>query len=82
MTTISVEELQAHTSDIVRRVVKSSQPIAITDSGEVVAIHTATPNISHSRSRQRTLLPEYAELMASPPTSDVIADLNATRGDR
>ncbi|MBN8709864.1 MAG: type II toxin-antitoxin system Phd/YefM family antitoxin [Verrucomicrobia bacterium] len=81
MTTITVQELQAHTSDIVRRIGNNSQPLAITDGGEVLAI-IASPKFYPSLRRRRTLLPEYAELLAAAPVGNVTADLDMVRGDR
>lgn len=34
------------------------------------------------RQRKRTLIPEYAALMARKPSNDVLDDLNEVRGDR
>jgi len=81
VTTITVQELHARTADVVRRIGRSSQPLAITDHGRVVAI-LAAPDFYRPQPRRRTLLPEYAGLLANPSVGDVIADLDFVRGDR
>jgi hypothetical protein len=47
----------------------------------VVAI-LAAPDFYRPQPRRRTLLPEYAGLLANPSVGDVIADLDFVRGDR
>jgi prevent-host-death family protein len=79
--TITIKELHATTGEHVRRAGKSRSPLIITDRGEPVAV-LANPSLLKPRRRKRVLLPEFAALMARQPGNDVLADLDAVRGDR
>jgi antitoxin (DNA-binding transcriptional repressor) of toxin-antitoxin stability system len=81
MSTITIKELHAKTGEQVRSAGQSRHPIAVTDRGKLVAM-LAAPHLLPPRSRQRTLLPEYAALLAKPDGNDVVEDLAAVRGDR
>ena len=76
---ITIKELHARTGPHVRRAAKS--PVTVTDRGKLVAL-LAGPHLLTTKRRTRTLLPEYAALLAKPPSRDVLADLDAVRGDR
>lgn len=77
--TITIKELHAHTGAHVRRAARA--PIRVTDRGELVAV-LAGPHLVPAARRQRTLLPEYAALLAKKPGRGVLDDLAALRGDR
>lgn len=79
--TITIKELHAKTGELVRRAGKSRSPIAVTDRGKLVAVIMA-PHRYQATSRRRTVLPEYAKLLAKVRSDDVLDDLNAVRGDR
>jgi hypothetical protein len=78
---ITIKELHARTGPHVRRAVKS--PIKVTDRGQFVAV-LAGPHLLATKRRERTLVPEYAALLAKslPRSRDVLADLDAVRGER
>lgn len=78
---ITIKELHATTGEHVRRAGTSRTPVVITDRGQPVAV-LANPALLRPHRRQRTLLPEFAALMARPPGSDVLTDLDAIRGNR
>jgi antitoxin (DNA-binding transcriptional repressor) of toxin-antitoxin stability system len=78
---ITIKQLHAKTGEEVRRAGRSRDPLVITDRGKVVALLVA-PQLLPPRRRQRTLLPEYAKLLAKPWKGDVLADLDAIRGGR
>ncbi len=78
---ITIKELHATTGEHVRRAGGARTPILITDRGEPVAV-LSNPALLKPRRRKRTLLPEFAALMARAPGADVIHDLDAIRGDR
>lgn len=78
---ITIKELHATTGELVRRAGSARTPILITDRGEPVAV-LSNPALLKPRRRKRTLLPEFAALMARAPGDDVIQDLDAIRGDR
>jgi antitoxin (DNA-binding transcriptional repressor) of toxin-antitoxin stability system len=77
---ISIKQLHAKTGEWVRRAGKSRTPLPVTDRGRLVAVlagaHFQAPP------RRRTLLPAYAGLLAKGISHDVLADLDAVRGDR
>jgi hypothetical protein len=79
-TAISIKQLHAKTGEWVRRAGKSRTPLPVTDRGRLVAVLAGT-HLQMPR-RRRTLLPAYAALLAKAPGQDVLADLNAVRGDR
>jgi PHD/YefM family antitoxin component YafN of YafNO toxin-antitoxin module len=81
MATITIKELHAKTGEAVRKAGKSREPVAVTDRGKLVAV-LASPNLYRSASRRRTLLPEYAALLAKVSTDDVLEDLAAVRDER
>lgn len=76
---ITIKELHARTGPHVRRAVKS--PVKVTDRGKFIAV-LAGPHLLATKRRTRTLLPDYAALLARPRSRDVLADLDAVRGDR
>jgi prevent-host-death family protein len=78
---ITIKELHATTGEIVRRAGSSRVPIVVTDRGQPVAV-LSNPSLLKPRRRKRTLLPEFAALMARKPGNDVLDDLDAIRGDR
>lgn len=81
MATITIKELHAKTGEEVRKAGKSRKPVAVTDHGKLVAV-LAGPHLYRASSRRRTLLPEYAALLAKPKGNDVLEDLAAVRGER
>jgi antitoxin (DNA-binding transcriptional repressor) of toxin-antitoxin stability system len=78
---ITIKELHATTGDCVRRAGASRAPVVVTDRGQAVAV-LANPALLKPRHRRRTLLPEYAAMMARTQSNDVLEDLDAVRGDR
>lgn len=78
---ITVKELHQTTGKHVRRAGASRVPVVVTDRGRPVAV-LANPSLLKPRRRKRTILPEYETLMARAPRGDVLADLDAIRGDR
>ncbi|MBK8476524.1 MAG: hypothetical protein IPL39_09405 [Opitutaceae bacterium] len=78
---IAIKELHATTDEHVRRPGGAHTQILITDRGEPVAV-LSNPALLKIRRRKRTLLPEFAALMARAPGDDVMQDLGAIRGDR
>ena len=76
---ITIKELHARTGPHVRRAAKS--PVKVTDRGELVAV-LAGPHLLSAKRRTRTLLPEYAALQTKARSRDVLADLDAVRGER
>jgi prevent-host-death family protein len=78
---ITIKELHATTGEIVRRAGSSRVPIVVTDRGQPVAV-LSNPSLLKPRRRKRTLLPDFAALMARKPGNDVLDDLDAIRGDR
>lgn len=81
MATITIKELHAKTGEEVRKAGKSRNPVAVTDHGKLVAV-LAAPHLYRAAVRRRTLLPEYASLLAKASTNDVLDDLAAVRGER
>lgn len=81
MAKITIKELHAKTGEQVRKAGKSRAPIAVTDHGKLVAVLAAPHHLRPAR-RQRTLLPEYAALLAKKRKGSVLEDLDAVRGDR
>jgi prevent-host-death family protein len=78
---ITIKELHATTGDCVRRAGAGRAPVIVTDRGEAVAV-LASPAMLKPRRRRRTLLPEYAAMMARNQSNDVLDDLDSVRGDR
>jgi prevent-host-death family protein len=78
---ISIKELHAATGEQVRRAGAGRTPITVTDRGQPVAV-LANPSLLPKRRRSRTLLPEFAAMMARQPGNDLQEDLDAIRGDR
>lgn len=78
---LTIKQLHAQTGVHVRKAGASRAPVIITDRGQPVAALTS-PSLLKPRRRQRTLLPEFAALMARRPGHDVLEDLAAVRGDR
>ena len=79
---ITIKELHAQTGEHVRRAGRGRAPLSVTDRGKVVAA-LVPPHLVPPRRRRRTILPEYAKLLArARVSSDVLDDLDAVRGDR
>ena len=78
---ITIKELHATTGEHVRRAGIARTPILVTDRGEPVAV-LSNPALLKPKRRTRTLLPEFAALMARGTTGSVEEDLDAIRGDR
>jgi prevent-host-death family protein len=81
MRSITIKELHATTGELVRRIGAAKAPVVVTDRGQPVAV-LANPALLRPRRRTRTILPEFAALMARPPGGNLQADLDAVRGDR
>lgn len=81
MATITIKELHAKTGEEVRKAGKNRKPVAVTDHGKLVAV-LAAPHLYRSQPRQRTLLPEYAALLAKTRGNDALDDLDVVRGNR
>ncbi len=81
MVTITIKQLHARTGEEVRKAGKSRSPVAVTDRGKLVALLTS-PLPQGAASRRRTLLRDYATLLAKSRSHDVLEDLAAVRGDR
>ena len=79
---ITIKELHATTGEHVRRAGSARTPILVTDRGEPVAV-LSNPSLLKPKRRKRTLLPEFAALMARGVTNGSLQeDLDAVRGDR
>lgn len=78
---ITIKELHATTGEHVRRAGNARTPTLITDRGEPVAV-LSNPALLKPKRRKRTLLPEFAALMARGANGSVLEDLDAVRGDR
>ena len=78
---ITIKELHATTGEHVRRAGSARTPILVTDRGEPVAV-LSNPSLLKPKRRTRTLLPEFAALMARGSTGSVQEDLDAVRSDR
>jgi prevent-host-death family protein len=78
---ITIKELHAKTGEHVRRIGTGRSPVLVTDRGRPVAV-IANLSLLRAKRRKRTLLPEFAALMARSPGNDVLSDLEAIRGDR
>jgi len=74
--TVTLKELHAHTGRIVRGAAKA--PVLVTDRGQVVAMIKDPERMSAKR-RKRRILPEYAAILKSPPSDDVLDDLEGIR---
>lgn len=78
---LTIKQLHAQTGVHVRKAGASRAPVIITDRGQPVAALTS-PALLKTRNRKRTILPEFATMMARRPGRDVHEDLAAVRGDR
>jgi len=78
---ITIKELHATTGVHVRRAGAGRAPVVVTDRGKAVAV-LANPSLIKTTPRRRTILPEYAAMMARNRSNDVLDDLDAVRGDR
>jgi prevent-host-death family protein len=78
---ISIKQLHRTTGEHVRQAAQSSAPIEVTDRGNPIAV-LASPALRVPRRRQRTLLAEYEALLSRRSSGNVLADLDAVRGDR
>ena len=74
--TVTIKQLHDKTGQVVRGAVRA--PVRVTDRGAVVAV-LADPSLVLERKRRRTLLPEYAALLRTSPSNDVLEDLEAVR---
>ncbi len=64
-----------------RKAGASRNPVQITDRGQLVAV-LGNPAMLKPRLRKRIILPAYAKYMTISPGNDVLADLDAIRGER
>jgi hypothetical protein len=78
---VTIKQLHANTGERVRQAGRSRTPTPVTDRGKVVAVLIA-PELLPAKQRERTLLPEYAELLAQAGSGDVLKDLDTVRGNR
>jgi antitoxin (DNA-binding transcriptional repressor) of toxin-antitoxin stability system len=78
---ISIKQLHQTTGVHVRRAAQSSAPIDVTDRGKPVAV-LANPSLLVPARRRRTLLAEYKALLSRKTSGNVLADLDAIRGER
>jgi prevent-host-death family protein len=78
---ISIKQLHQATGEHVRRAAASRVPIRVTDRGKPVAA-LVNPSLLPLPRRRRTLLAEYKALISRKQQGDVLADLDAVRGDR
>ena len=81
MRSITIKELHRTTGEHVRRAGASRSPVVVTDHGEPVAV-LSSPSLLKPKRRKRILLPEFRILMAKAPSTNVMDDLDAIRGDR
>ncbi len=81
MQRITIKELHRTTGEHVRRAGASRSPVIVTDHGEPVAV-LGNPSLLKPKRRKRVLLPEFKALMAKAPSTNVMDDLDAIRGDR
>jgi len=81
MQSITIKELHRTTGEHVRRAGASRSPVIVTDHGEPVAV-LASPSLLKPKRPKRVLLPEFKALMAKAPSTHVMNDLDAIRGDR
>jgi hypothetical protein len=77
---ISIKQLHQATGEHVRRAAASRAPIQVTDRGKPVAA-LVNPSLLTLPRRRRTLLAEYKALLSGKQKGDVLADLDAVRGD-
>ena len=77
---ISIKELHDKTGELVRRASRSRTPVPVTDRGKLVAALIPAQLLPKKR-RNRTLIPEYAALLAKSRSNDVLEDLDTIRGD-
>lgn len=78
---ITIKELHARTGAYVRQAAGARRPLPVTDRGKIVAA-LVPANLSPTRRRRRTLLPEYARFLKRRKSSNVVSDLDAVRADR
>ena len=78
---LTIKELHARTGALVRKAGASRKSVQITDRGQLVAV-LASPKSLKAPVRERVLLPGYAKYLSTLPTSDVLLDLDAVRGER
>ncbi len=78
-TVLTIKQLHDDTGPLIRRAGASLRPVPVTDRGKEVAIIT---NRSQLRpvARKRTILPEYAAIMAEASNTDIQAALDEDRG--
>jgi antitoxin (DNA-binding transcriptional repressor) of toxin-antitoxin stability system len=80
--TLTIKQLHAATGRLVRNAARSRTPTVITDRGQPVALLVAPGSIATPARRPRQILPEYAALIRQDPSTPLIDDLDAVRGDR
>jgi prevent-host-death family protein len=78
---ITIKELHAKTGEHVRAAGQSRTPVLVTDRGKLVAVLMSAKLLPRKR-RRRTLIREYATVLAKSRSEDVLEDLDAVRGDR
>ena len=78
---LTIKQLHDDTGALVRRAGASKRPVPITDRGQEVAV-IANRSLLRPIERKRTILPEYAAMMAKAPGDDIQAALDEIRGDR
>jgi hypothetical protein len=78
---LTIKELHAKTGEHVRAAGRSRRPMPVTDRGKLVALLVSAELLPKKR-RSRTLIHEYAALLAKSQSSDVLQDLAAIRGER
>jgi prevent-host-death family protein len=78
---LTIKELHAKTGEHVRAAGRSRRPVPVTDRGKLVAVLVSAELLPKKR-RSRTLIREYAALLAKSQSGDVLEDLDAIRGER
>jgi PHD/YefM family antitoxin component YafN of YafNO toxin-antitoxin module len=78
---LTIKQLHDETGLLVRRAGASRHPVAVTDRGREVAVITNRAQL-RPKVRKRTILPEYAAIMAEAPADEVQAALDEDRGTR
>ena len=78
---LTIKELHAKTGEHVRAAGRSRTPVPVTDRGRLVAV-LVSPELLPKKRRSRTLIREYAALLAKSQSGNVLEDLDAVRGER
>lgn len=79
---LTIKELHAKTGEHVRAAGKSPIPVPVTDRGKLVAVLVSAQLLPKKRRPRRTLIREYATLLAKQKSNDVLEDLDSVRGER